>query len=129
MPSHYPTSCLVLLVEDETIIAMTLEDDLRDAGYEVAGPFSTCADALGWLKSHTPDSAVLDTMLKDGTCKDLALQLNDRGIPFVIYSGHPEDKNTLSEFMDAIWIGKPAPHRRIIEALAKVLSGRLRQEG
>jgi AmiR/NasT family two-component response regulator len=38
--------CLVLLVEDEAIVAMDLQDELQEAGYAVAGPFDTCAAAM-----------------------------------------------------------------------------------
>jgi hypothetical protein len=43
---------LVLLLEDEALIVLNLQDDLQDAGYEVAGPFTTCAAALEWLQTE-----------------------------------------------------------------------------
>jgi DNA-binding response OmpR family regulator len=60
-------SPLVLIVEDETMIAMMVEDELVDAGYAVAGPFATCRSALAWLSTNTPNLAVLDTQLQDGS--------------------------------------------------------------
>lgn len=83
---------LVLLLEDEALIAITLQDDLQDAGYEVAGPFVTCAAALEWLGTETPNTAILDAALKDGPCREIALELSRRGVPFLIYSGHHEDR-------------------------------------
>ncbi len=54
---------------------MSLQDDLEEACYTVAGPFDTCAGALDWLENETPDLAVLDTLLKDGSCKALATEM------------------------------------------------------
>ena len=71
---------VVLVAEDEAVIAMALADDLEAAGYAVAGAFATCESALQWLKDETPDLAVLDPMLKDGTCRELAIEF--RGVVF-----------------------------------------------
>ncbi|MBO1909166.1 response regulator [Microvirga sp. 3-52] len=117
--SEYPQNrCLVLLVEDEALVAMNLQDDLKEAGYAVVGPFDTCAAALAWLERETPDLAVLDTVLKDGTCRDLAAELARRGVGFVLWSGHLQDKQALKEFTDAVWVEKPSTHTALLHALA-----------
>ena len=107
----------VLLLEDEALIAVALQADLEDAGYEVAGPFVTCASALKWLATQRPDVAILDTVLKDGPCKEVALKLASLGVPFLVYSGHAEDRNTLSELASAIWVEKPATAQTLLRAL------------
>ena len=56
---------LILVAEDEALIAIELADSLGTAGYNVAGPFATCAAAEGWLKTGEPDGAILDNTLKD----------------------------------------------------------------
>ncbi len=89
---------LVLVLEDEALIALNVQDELQDAGYEVAGPFSTCSAALEWLQTTTPDMAILDATLKDGPCREIALELSRREVPFLIYSGYQEDRQLLSEF-------------------------------
>ena len=98
-----------MVVEDEALIAMSLEDGLSDAGFQIAGPFSTCADALGWLNTEAPVVAVLDAVLSDGTCLDLAKELRRRGIPFMIHSGLDEFDERAPELHDVRWIEKPAP--------------------
>lgn len=108
----------VLLLEDEALIAVALQDDLEEAGYEVAGPFVTCTDALSWLEAHRPDLAVLDTVLKDGPCKEVALRLTSLGVPFLVYSGLVEDMNALPELASATWIEKPATAQALLQALA-----------
>ncbi len=120
MPEYSQSCCLVLLVEDEALIAMNLQDELEEAGYAVVGPFDTCAGALAWLESETPDLAVLDTVLKDGTCKALAAELARRGIGFVLWSGHLQDRQAFQEFRDAVWVKKPSTHAAVLDALASL---------
>ena len=59
---------LILVAEDEAIIAIELADSLTRAGFDVAGPFATCAEAEEWVKIGKPDAAILDNLLKDGPC-------------------------------------------------------------
>lgn len=75
----------MLVLEDEVLIGIDIHDELREAGYRVAGPFTTCADALEWLRTSTPDAA-----LKDGSCREIARELERRVVPFLIYSGYGE---------------------------------------
>jgi DNA-binding response OmpR family regulator len=112
----------ILLLEDEALIAVALQTDLEEAGYTVAGPFLTCAGALEWLTDHRPEMAILDTVLKDGPCKEVALALTRQGVPFLIYSGHREDFNTLPEIASATWIEKPATTEVLLQALGGLSS-------
>jgi DNA-binding response OmpR family regulator len=122
MSEHSAPNGLVMLLEDEALIAFDLQAELEDAGYAVAGPFATCASALEWLAGNKPDLAVLDTILKDGPCKDVAVKLAEQSVPFVIYSGHSEDLNALPEFSGATWVEKPAPTQAILDALTGLIA-------
>jgi DNA-binding response OmpR family regulator len=113
---------LVLLLEDEAIIALDLQDELQEAGFSVAGPFTTCASALEWLGTETPDTAILDTMLKDGPCRDIAIELSRRGVPFLIYSGHQEDSHHFGEFPSVTWVEKPVPPSVLVEACSNLVA-------
>src|SRR3954470_2302149 len=105
---------LVLILEDEALIAMTLEDEMEHAGYAVAGSFATCDSALRWLKHATPDLAILDTTLRDGTCARVAAELNRRGIPFIVHSGNRESRNQIAELAGAVWVEKPSSARTMV---------------
>ncbi len=108
-------SPLVLIVEDETMIAMMIEDELVDAGYDVAGPFAAGSGALSLLSTNTPDVAVLDTQLQDGS-----FELRRRGIPFVVYSG--ATNTHMTELAGAPWVAKPAPGKALLDALARAVT-------
>lgn len=55
----------ILLVDDEECVRFTLDKCLRDAGYEV-NTASGLSEALGYLKTHDVDIAIIDRMLTDG---------------------------------------------------------------
>ena len=114
---------LVLVLEDEALIALNLQDELQDAGYAIAGPFTTCAAALEWLRTETPDVAILDAALRDGPCREIALELTRREVPFLIYSGHHEDCEFLAEFHHITWIEKPVPSEVLVRACRQLLVG------
>ena len=78
----------VLVVEDETLVAMLIEDTLLDAGAQVLGPVSTVAEALALVERELPDLAVLDLNLAGETSEPIADVLRDRGVPFVVASGY-----------------------------------------
>lgn len=78
----------VLVVEDETLVAMLVEDTLLDAGARVVGPVATVAAALEALGRERPDLAVLDMNLAGETSEAVADALVEQGVPFVVASGY-----------------------------------------
>ena len=124
-----PSTPTCLIVEDEAIIALSLETEFQEAGYATAGPFATCALALASLDTDCPDAAVLDTVLKDGSCIALARELIRRSIPFVIYSGADERQASAPEFAGVTWIVKPSPQAAVVAAVAQLLHRNPAQEG
>jgi CheY-like chemotaxis protein len=110
-----------LIVEDQVLIAMSLEAYLEDVGYELAGPFRSNADALAWLATSTPDLAILDYKLNDGFCIDLARTLRERDVPFVVYSGDRLAPGMPPEFEGAPWIEKPCPRQVFLDVLTTLV--------
>jgi CheY-like chemotaxis protein len=78
----------VLVVEDETLVAMLVEDTLADAGVVVLGPAATVAESLALLEKDRPDLAVLDLNLAGETSEPVAEALIRMGVPFVVASGY-----------------------------------------
>jgi DNA-binding response OmpR family regulator len=111
-----PRPCC-LIVEDEAVIALSIETSLEDGGMVVAGPFASSDSALAWTRQATPDVALLDFKLKDGTCTEVALTLLRRGVPVVIYSGLPKGADTPPELRDVTWIEKPLAQSELLEVL------------
>lgn len=80
----------ILLVEDETILAMAMEDFLQDAGFSVVGPFGCLKDALQAAEDETLDAALLDVNLAGELVFPVATALERRGVPFLLLSGYDE---------------------------------------
>ena len=78
----------VLLVEDESLVAMLLEDALAGVGCEVIGLASRFHDAEQKAKSLSFDVAVLDVNLNGKQTLPIAEILFSRGIPFVFATGY-----------------------------------------
>ncbi len=121
MSKPFTSGRVVLLLEDEALIALNLQEELQDAGFSIGGPFTTCTDALSWLATNTPDVAVLDTVLKDTHGSDVARELAGRKVPFLIYSGHREDRELLAEFHHVRWIEKPVSPSVFIKECKQLL--------
>ena len=117
-PSHGP---LVLVVEDEVLIAMDLERTLRRHGYRVLGPATTVAAALRLLDGEAPDVALLDVNLRGELVTPVAEALRARGVPFVLASAYDAARLTAEVLTGAPNVGKPTNVRRLLAALAQAV--------
>jgi CheY-like chemotaxis protein len=84
--AQFPPTCMI--VEDQTLIGLSLEAYLEDTGFGACPMFPSSAEALAWLATNTPTVAIIDFTLREGPCTKLVRILRKRDIPFVIYSGH-----------------------------------------
>jgi CheY-like chemotaxis protein len=79
----------ILVVDDETLIAMLLEDVLIDLGCTVVGPAASVAQSLALVDGgRMIDGALLDINLRGELVYPLADVLRERGIPFVFITGN-----------------------------------------
>lgn len=81
-------NCRVLVVEDETLIAMDIEAALQALGCVVVGPTGKLATALQLAIGEELDAAILDVTIRGGKVYPVAEQLLARGVPFVLASGY-----------------------------------------
>jgi DNA-binding NtrC family response regulator len=110
-----PRQSCALIVESNAAIGLYLADNLEDQGYAPAGPF-TCAGAIEWLATHTPDIAVLDVDLQSGSCVEMARELKRRNVPIIVYSAH-EPRYALPEFQQVPWVCIPSSTDALHKAL------------
>ena len=78
---------LVLVVEDEPLVAIDVAEALRDAGARVVMA-RTLPDALAHAEDPELAAAVLDHGLRDSDTSEVCVKLKERNIPFVLYSGY-----------------------------------------
>jgi PAS domain S-box-containing protein len=78
----------ILIVEDEALVAMSLEDQLADLGISVAATCASVPEAMRAIESNRPQAAILDVNLRGQLVYPVADRLLDRGIPFVFVTGY-----------------------------------------
>lgn len=83
-----PSPMRVLVVEDEVIIAMSLEDMLTDLGCTVVGPATNLDQALSLVQSEQFDVALLDVNLNGHHSRPVAEMLVSRSIPYALITGY-----------------------------------------
>lgn len=106
----------VLLVEDESLVAMLLEDCLVELGYEVACSAPNVQAALAALQAGGIDLAVLDVNLGGTMSFPIAEALDARGIPFVFVTGYGQ-AGIPPRFHDRSTVQKPFHIRDLHAAL------------
>ncbi len=79
---------LILIVEDEPFIALTLEDMLDELGFGLAGTVSQVSDALDLIGREPVDCALLDVNLGAEKIDPVADLLATRGCPFIFTTGY-----------------------------------------
>ncbi len=111
----------VLVVEDEALIAMDVEAALRQAGYDVVGPLSRLAQAVGAAGAEAGlDAAVLDVNLGGERIFPAADVLAARGVPFVFLTGYGREVLP-DRFRDRPAARKPYSARVLLMLLSRVL--------
>lgn len=109
----------VLVVEDESLIAMLVEDGLETLGYEVVGPVGTVDAALRIVEQTPFDLALLDINLGGKQSFPIAEALEARGIPYVFLTGYDRSSLPLA-FQHRFGLQKPFRMSALQQALEKL---------
>ena len=114
---------LVLVVEDEFILAMELEQFLGQHGWKVLGPAATVGEALRLLDGATPHLAILDVNLRGEMVMPVAERLREQGVPFVLASAYDDVARIpgAASLVSEPNAGKPINTRKLLAALANAL--------
>jgi response regulator NasT len=82
----------ILVVDDESLIAMALNDQLEYLGHEVVGTASSGPEAIELARRHDPDLVLMDVHLGGGMDGlQAAEQISSRRpTPIVILTGFPD---------------------------------------
>ena len=97
----------VLVAEDEAVIAVDIEQSLREQGCVVLGPTATIAATLASLAHDRPDVALLDLHLLDGLATPIAATLAALGVPFALLLADRLDALEDASLADVPCIMKP----------------------
>jgi len=99
----------VLIIEDETFIAMDLESLVKNLGHNVIGVARTHSDALALAKTKQPGLILADIQLADGSSGLDAVNelLRTFEVPVVFITAYPERFLTGERPEPAFLISKP----------------------
>jgi two-component SAPR family response regulator len=91
----------VIVVEDETLLAMLLEDMLAELGCEVLWTAHRVGKALDLVARSEPEAAVLDVNIAGDEVYPVAQALAERSIPFIFATGYG------ARGLDEAWRSRP----------------------
>lgn len=119
--------CRILIVEDEYIVAHSLEMLLRTAGAEIVGLVPSVEEALSVVKSGVRiDIATVDMNLRGQSAAPIVDALAERAVPFVFMTG-ADDNPLFSRYPDVPRCAKPTDFVRFIDVLLDALRARPRR--
>ena len=115
-----------LIVEDEIVIAMDLEAQMKKLGFDVCGLTSNAREALSLAMEEPPDLAIMDVYLqgaRDGI--EVARQIRDLFATRVIFiTAYSDDEGLMDRIRqqvpEAIVLPKPLYGRRLADTIAKL---------
>ncbi|MBX3476112.1 MAG: response regulator [Brevundimonas sp.] len=100
----------ILVVEDESLVAMPIETILEDLGCIPVGPAATVPAGLTLATGESLDAALLDVNVAGQQVFPVAQALADRGVPLVFSTGYGEAG------LPDQWRGRPTLQKPFTEA-------------
>ena len=120
MPDARPLK--VLVVEDESLVALDIENMLEEMGCKVVASVPRLVRALDLASRLDFDLAVLDINLAGEVVYPLAFRLAARGIPFVFSTGY-STASLPPELSDRPILKKPVMLANLKRAVAQTRTG------
>ena len=114
----------ILVVEDNALLALSLDEILREVGAVVAGPAATLDAAELLAAENDLSAALLDIRLNGDEVWPVARILASKGVPFVFCTGHFDRTCLPVEWSERPILTKPARAHQIIAALADLVGDR-----
>jgi len=113
----------VLIIEDEPLIAMDLEQIVRDLGHEVAGVATTHEDAVAAFENSDAGLVLADIQLADGSSGIDAVQdiLAIAPVPAIFITAFPEKLLTGHRVEPTFLISKPFGRNTVRAAISQSL--------
>lgn len=109
----------ILVVEDESLVAMFLEDVLEDFGHQMLGPYSRVDAALAAAETEDFDVAILDVNVNGQAIFPVADAIAARGIPFIFSTGYGQ-KSLPEKYRSRPTLDKPFLPGDVEAVLAKL---------
>lgn len=117
------TRARILIIEDETVIAMDLSDLVTEAGHEVCGVEATASAAVRTAKAERPDLVLADIQLADGSSGIDAVReiLASFSVPVIFITAFPDRLLTGERPEPTFLITKPYSPDMVRAAVSQAL--------
>lgn len=110
----------VLIIEDETIIALLLEEVLVEMGHDVCASERTEATAIAAAARCQPELIIADARLQDGSGIEAVNTILKAGfIPHLLVSGNIIDRGSVNPA--AIVLQKPFNDQQLVAAIERAI--------
>lgn len=111
----------VLVIEDESLVAMLIEDVLGELGHEPVAVAARLDQAIESARTLTVDLAIVDINLNGQRTDPVVAILSQRGIPFLFASGYGAAGVT-AEWAHVPIVQKPFQPDELASAIRRALS-------
>ena len=119
-PAKPNVAKILLIVEDQVLLAMELKGELEDGGYQVLELADRHQEGLDLAREIKPDLALVNIGLADGDDGvALARDLKALGVPVLFISGQP-DKAKLAKAVGIASLPKPYSPSEMVEAVGYI---------
>ncbi len=116
----------IMIVEDEALVALTLEEMIEQLGYAVCGVASRGVEAIRMAQQQKPDLILMDVRLADRTSGIEAAEqiLAHRAVP-IIFTTAFSDRQTVEKIAElgAELLAKPV----VLDSLGPLIENRLKR--
>ncbi|MDG6093975.1 response regulator [Acetobacter sp. AN02] len=118
----------ILIIEDEPVIAMDIEDQVRACGHTIAGVAHTHKEAVALAREQKPGLILADINLGTGGngIEAVAEILRDNDVPVIFVTAYPESLLTGNTVEPAFVITKPFEPTTLAIATYQATSGGVR---
>ena len=114
----------ILIVEDESIVALDLQTQLTCAGFQVIGPVDSYSEAVALATADSQDLILMDIRLKGSeTGIDAVNRIREKNATPVIFLSALSDRDTLhkvEQISDTQFIKKPFSISELISVIEKI---------
>ena len=112
----------ILIVEDEFLVAMSIEETVQRLGHEVVGPVGDLPGALRLAETEALSAAILDVHLQHGERIYPVIEaLRRRGVPLVLTTAY-RDSEIDPGCAGEVLLRKPFDETELEQCIARLLS-------
>lgn len=121
-PERASKAPVVLIVEDEFLVADMLAASFEAASVAVLGPAASVTSALELIGNASKlDGAVLDVNLRGKSVFPVSDALSERGVPFVFTTGYTQIPD-FPQYKNITRFVKPVDPNEVVSALLALIS-------